>query len=358
MTPFHTHISKMFYKKSLYFLFIAFIFWNCSKESRNDIVRPLNDSTTIEKVMDRFDLKGQYLDGVFWIMKDMGAIIQVYRNGAKLKEITLSNIRYGDRHFYILGGGFSTGFLLDKERMICFQHTPNQLKTFDLQIGDLQQIREVNLPLRGNLSYIDLIERENALIQIRDPEKPKQLILGSFDIEKNNTKIILNKEFDFNAEDVLIKVFGSSIFVIPQQNLKLLVFDLNTGDLLSEIALPAVSDREYKNRPKFESENAFQWLDLTAKEKREFKEDKYVDFYVDEGLVYLVHLIYSREEEDSHSFGFYWSEIDLVKGKPIEGRYLEDHFINFDGHGNYFLLKGNPLQVFIRPMDKSDKVSE
>lgn len=348
----------MFYKKSLYFLFIAFIFWNCSKESRNDIVRPLNDSTAIEKVMDRFDLKVQYLDGVFWIMKDMGAIIQVYRNGAKLKEITLSNIRYGERHFYILGGGFSTGFLLDKERMICFQHTPNQLKTFDLQMDDLQQIREVNLPLRGNLNYLDLIERENALIQIRDPENPRELILGIFDFGKNETKIILKKEFDFNSEDVLIKVFGSSIYVLPQHQLKFLVFDLNTGELSNEFGIPAIKDREYKSRPKYESEDPFQGLNLSTLERREFEEDRYVDFYVNDGLMYLVHLIYSREEEDSHSFGFYWSEIDLVNGKSIERIYLEDHFINFDGHGNYFLLKEAPLQMFIKSIDKSRKMSE
>lgn len=358
MIPFHTHISKKFFKKSFYFLFITFIFWNCSKENRHGVIRPLNDSTTIEKVMDRIDLRMQYLDDAFWIMKDRGAIIQVYRNEAKLREITLSNIRYGDGYFYVVGGGFSTGFLLDKERMVCFQHTPNQLKIFDLQMGGLEQIKEVNLPIKGNLNYIGLIEGENALIQIFDPENPKQLILGNFDFEKNITKIILTKEFDFNSEDVVIKVYGSSIYVLPQQELKLLVFDLNTGELSNEFELPAVLDREYKRRKKYESEEPFQWLDLSPLERMEFKEDKYVDFFVNEGLFYLVHLIYSREEEDSHSSGFYLSKIDLVKVKQIEGGYLEDHFINFDAHGNYFLVKGDPLRVFIKPIDKLYKQSE
>lgn len=352
MTPFHIQILKKLFRKSCCFFLICVIFWNCGGKKIEETDKPLNDSTAIEEVMDRFDLNVQYYDGKFWLMVDKGAKILVYKEDEKLKEFTLSDIRYGMGHFYITGGGFSTGFLLDQNQLVCFQHTPNQLKFVDIFSGQLKQTKELELNLKGKLKYIGLSDRKNALIQILDEEKPNKLILANLNIDKNDIDIILSEDKEFSSEDVLIKVFGSKIFVLPQKTLKMLVFDKNSGELLNKINLPAFSEREYKERPKYDAENPFKWLELTPIERMQYKEDKYIDFFVKDGLVYLAHLIYSRDGEDSGTVGFYWSEIDLISEEQVVGSFLDHQFIGFDGSGNFFILKDAPHKIIIQPVSE------
>ncbi len=352
MTLFHIQISKKLFKKSCCFFLISVLFWNCGENKIEETDRPLNDSTAIEKVMDRFDLNVQYYDGKFWLMVDKGAKILVYKEDEKLKEFTLSDIRYGMGHFYITGGGFSTGFLLDQNQLVCFQHTPNQLKFVDIFSGQLKQTKELELNLKGKSKYIGPSDRKNALIQIIDKEEPKKLVLANLNIDKNDIDIILSEDKAFSSEDVLIKVFGPKIYILPQQTLKMWVFDKNSGEFLNAIDLPAFSIREYRERPKFDAENPFKWLELTPLERMQYKEDKYIDFFVNDGLLYLAHLIYSRDGEDSGSVGFYWSEIDLVSEKQVVGSFLDQQFIGFDGNGNFFILKDDPLKIIIQPVSE------
>ncbi|EOZ99343.1 hypothetical protein A33Q_0580 [Indibacter alkaliphilus LW1] len=65
MIPFLTQISKKLFRKSCCFFLISVIFWNCGGNKIEENDRPLNDSTTIKKVMDRFDLNVQYYDDKF-----------------------------------------------------------------------------------------------------------------------------------------------------------------------------------------------------------------------------------------------------------------------------------------------------
>lgn len=352
MIPFLTQISKKLFRKSCCFFLTSVIFWNCGENKIEENDRPLNDSTIIEKVMDRFDLNVQYHDGKFWLMVDKGAKVLVYKEDEKLKEFTLSDIRYGMGHFYITGGGFSTGFLLDQNQLVCFQHTPNQLKFVDIFSGQLKQTKALELNLKGKLKYIAPLDRKNALIQIIDKEEPNRLVVAKLNIDTNHSDLFLSENLEFSSEDVIIKVFGKKIYVLPQQTLKMWVFDKNSGELLNRINLPALSIREYKERPKFDTENPFKWLELTPLERIQYKEDKYIDFFVKDGLLYLAHLIYSRDGEDSGSVGFYWSEIDLESGEQVEGTFLNQQFIGFDGNGNFFILKNDPIRIIIQPVSE------
>jgi hypothetical protein len=329
------------------------IFWfivlNISCNSKEEEVE-LNDSSRIERITDPWEVDVFYRDSIFYLNKDLRALIQGYKDDTLLFETFNTKIIYNGRSM-MGNGALSKRIVPSKEGLTVIQTFPHQITKVDFR-GKITD--PIPLRLKNTIQVLDgffLSDASVGLVTYPSLEQPNRLELISYNFNEKDVSLLFKKESNYPANTNLVRANSSFIFVLNPYEKNLTIIDKN-GNLVDDIKFPnAKIFLDFK--PPYPFSTPDEYFALSPVEQLASRSDNVYDFYYNQhNLFLLVRRLFLNEEKNVSSRSEF-IKISLQTGH-VSAYSDSGIFLSFDQKGNIFRYKKDQDFYFIDVLPISD----
>ncbi|GMQ28311.1 hypothetical protein Aconfl_09540 [Algoriphagus confluentis] len=316
-------------KNRLKFFIFFFVLFSCQPKLNSE--DEIFDQTKVEQITDPWEVDVVYHDSIFFLNKDLKALIQGYKKDSLLFEEFNTKIIYNGRS--MMGNGANSKRMFSyADGLMVIQSSPHQLTKLDFQGNKSSKLP---IRLKNTVEVFDgflLSEDKLGLVSYPSLEKPNQLELLAYDLKSNTASILYEKESLYPANTHLIRTNSSAIFILSPYDQEFIILD-RQGKLRENVKLhPAQFSLEYKQPYPFSTPDDY--FRLSPEEQLASRSDQVYDFYYTQGKLYLLlrRLSLSQDRVVSKSELVH---VDLSSGQASvhSGQFI---FLSFDQRGNVF----------------------
>ncbi|WP_186756034.1 aryl-sulfate sulfotransferase [Echinicola salinicaeni] len=317
-------------------------------ECINNELLPIVDSVDITEIIKkpeyfRFNFKGGYKDGVFYVFVDMlGDFYAIENNGNIIWESSLNKFRGNKQSGPAILTTSTEEFHLYDDGIYFLQNN-NSLKIVDYK-GRVVSSHTFNIEKERMVkSIVRLNDSEFVLLWVNRRNK-QQYGLSLLNINDGLIKLISQMKLAYSASKVKIASMDNKIYVFEDINNSVRVFNPK-GEEIRRVKLVPSDYKNYEIHKGYDGEIS-NYRALSKIEKNSFFNDyvKNVSMTCN-NTIFMHHHIYQR---DTASLPFKGLISTKKIGEGTKEVLLDKYVMNLDSHGNYFSIVSHNGRKYIK----------